>query len=177
LSLHPGGKSDARLLSNRALALSKAGKHSAAAVDALRACDLEPGWHKAWFRLGTAQLGAGNAPAAVDSFAKGLRINPACRETRLALRRAIQRLTREEIAAKLLRMLDDAQARGWLVAPTVEDVDGNTKQEAMFRHIQLYHRDKPPPGDYYDYLLLWMEVEWTPGVCLRCAALAGSNSD
>ena len=164
--MHPGGKNNARLLSNRALALSKTGKHAAAAMDALRACDLEPTWHKAWFRLGTAQLGAGNAPAAVESFAKGLRIVPACRETRLALRRAIQRLTREEIAAKLLRMLDEAQARGWLVPPTVEDVDSATKQEAMFRHIQLHHRDKPPPGDYYDYLLLWMEVEWTPGVCL-----------
>lgn len=163
MQVKPGGRNDARLLSNRALALIKAGRHEAAALDAARACELEPGWSKAWYRLGTAQLGAGCAPAAVEAYSAGLRLGPSNKEIRHALRRAILRLTREEVAAKMLQMIDDAQARGLLVSPSVEDVDAATKQEAMFRHIQLHHRDKPPPGDYYEHLMLWSEVKWTPG--------------
>jgi len=177
MEVKPGGNNDARLLNNRALALTKAGKHAAAALDAARACELEPRWTKAWFRLGTAQLGAGRALAAVDAFSIGLRLDQSCKNTRGSLRRAVLRLTREEVAAKLLQMIEAAQARGWLTKPTAEEVDPDVKQEAMFRHIQLFHRDKPTPGDYYEYIVLWLEEGLTPGALqARASSLCGVSA-
>jgi hypothetical protein len=163
MDVKPGGRNDVRLLCNRSLAFAKVGKYAEAALDAGRACELGVHWSKARFRLGTAQLGAGDAKLAVDNFSAGLSLDPTCKEMRAALRRAINRLTREEVAAKLLAMIDDAQSRGLLAPPSFEDVPAGMKLEAMFRHIQQYQRDKPTPGDYYDYLMLWSEVTWNPG--------------
>jgi tetratricopeptide (TPR) repeat protein len=165
MQLKPGGENDARLLSNRALALHKAGRHSAAAEDAARACSLAPEWGKAWFRLGTARGSLGDAPGAVAAFTRGLRVQPGCCELRAALRAAVWRMTREQLAATLLRALDEAQERGCLVPPEVEDVTRAEKEEALFRHIHLFQRDKPKPGDYYAYLTLWSEAEWSAGAC------------
>jgi hypothetical protein len=41
----------------------------------------------------------------------------------------------------------------------------------MFRHLYLWMRDKPEPGDYYDYVARWSEVPWSTGAA-HAAVLA-----
>ena len=163
IALQPGGPSDARLLCNRSIALHKAGKHEAAAADAQRACELAPDFTKAWYRLGAARMGLKNAAGALDAFAHGLHLQPHDAQLRVAVRNATRRMTREELAAWLVSSIDKAQLCGNIGPPELEDVLPAEKAEAMFRHVQLWQRDKPEPGDYYDYVALWNEVPWTAG--------------
>lgn len=37
----------------------------------------------------------------------------------------------------------------------------------MFRHVMLWMRDKPKPGDYYGYLARWLQAPWSRGARLR----------
>jgi tetratricopeptide (TPR) repeat protein len=167
IDLQPGGDADARLLCNRSLANHRAGRHKAAISDAARACELAPQSSKAWYRLGAARQGGGDPSGAADAFVLALRAQPGDAELRASMRRAMLRLTREGLAARLVRALDEAQGAGLLDVPSHQDVSSAEKEEALFRHIQLWHRDKPGPGDYYDYVALWSEAEWSVGGCTR----------
>ena len=59
-----------RLLSNRSLALCQGKRFQEALEDADQAIEDRPGWDKAWFRRGSAQIGLQQLPAAVQSFRK-----------------------------------------------------------------------------------------------------------
>ena len=163
IALSPTGERDAKLLCNRSLALLRAGRHSAAAEDAARACKYAPQWSKAWFRLGAARGGLGDHPASLAAYTTGLRHDPDNPELRAAVRTVVRRLTREQLADELLRALSEMEASGALAPPEREDVTGAERREAMFRHLYLWMRDKPPPGDYYDYVSKWADAPWTPG--------------
>jgi tetratricopeptide (TPR) repeat protein len=162
--LKPGGERDARLLFNRSLALHRTSKHAAAAEDAQRACELEPRWSKAWYRLGTAQSSLGKPNDALAAFAMALQLEPFSGEIRAAVRTAVRRMTREELAIALLAGLEDSANTGLVCRAEREDVSRQEKEEAMFRHIMLWQLDKPSPGDYYDYVALWSEHPWSAGV-------------
>ena len=174
IALCPTGERDEKLLCNRSLAYLKAGRHKLAAKDAQRACALAPEWNKAWFRLGAAQAALQQFPAALDAYTRSLRLDGSKREVVAAVRSTVKRLTREQLAACLLRALDDAQASGAIVPPETEDVTQAEREEAMFRHLQVYMRDKPQPGDYYDYVGLWCEAPWSAGAAWWpcCAVVA-----
>jgi tetratricopeptide (TPR) repeat protein len=180
IALSPGGERDTKLLCNRSLALLKAGRHALSAEDADRACKLSPEWNKAWFRRGAAHAALGDHAAALASYSCGLRLDPDNREVRAAVRATVRRLTREQLAAELLQRLAALQASGALLPPEKEDVSDAERSEAMFRHLYMWMRDKPAPGDYYDYVTLWSEAPWTAGAqrghacALRahCCALA-----
>ena len=163
ITLSPAGERDAKLLCNRALAHLKAGRPAQAAEDAERACKLAPEWSKAWFRQGAARAALGDHPGALAAHRTGLRLDQSNRELRAAVRAAVRRLTREQLAAELLHALAETQAAGGMLPPEAEDVTPAEREEAMFRHLQLYMRDKPAPGDYYDYVTLWSEAPWSPG--------------
>jgi tetratricopeptide (TPR) repeat protein len=163
IALCPTGERDEKLLCNRALAYLKAGRHKLAVEDAQRACALVPEWNKAWFRLGAAQAALQQFPAALDAYTRSLHLDGSKREVVAAVRSTVKRLTREQLAAWLLRALDDTQASGAILLPETEDVTQAEREEAMFRHLQLYMRDKPQPGDYYDYVSLWCEAPWSAG--------------
>jgi hypothetical protein len=113
-------------------------------------------------------MGLCNASEALDAFAKGMSIEKDSM-LRGALRDAARRMTREELAAWLLRALDTLQTSGAVLSPQLEDVTDAEKLEAMFRHIQSWQRDKPAPGDYCDYVALWSETPWSSGAPASCA--------
>lgn len=161
--MQPGGHNDHRLLCNRSIALLRAGTHQLATADAQRACELAPDSSKAWYRLGAAQLGQRRATEALAAFTRGLAIQRGDMQLRAAVRDATRRMTREELAAWLLNALEKAEQQGAIRPPTLEDVSSAEKMEAMFRHVQLWQRDKPEPGDYYDYVALWSESPWSAG--------------
>ncbi len=173
IALSPGGERDAKLLCNRSLALLKAGRHAQSADDADRACKLAPEWNKAWFRRGAARAALGDHAAALASYSCGLRLDPANRELRSSVRAAVRRLTREQLAAELLQQLAALQASGALLPPEKEDVSDAERSEAMFRHLYMWMRDKPAPGDYYDYVTLWSEAPWTAGAQPRAPRMRG----
>lgn len=60
-------------LSNRAAAYSQSGQHSLAASDALRAVEIDPGYAKAWSRLGHARYALGDAKGSMEAYEKGLK--------------------------------------------------------------------------------------------------------
>jgi small glutamine-rich tetratricopeptide repeat-containing protein alpha len=69
LALSPDNKI---YLSNRAAAYSQSGQHSLAAADALKAVQVDPGYAKAWSRLGHARYALGDAKGSMEAYQKGL---------------------------------------------------------------------------------------------------------
>jgi len=59
-------------LSNRAAAYSQSGQHNLAAADALKAVEIDPGYAKAWSRLGHARYALGDAKGSMEAYQKGL---------------------------------------------------------------------------------------------------------
>src|SRR5208282_2003452 len=59
-------------LSNRAAAYSQSGNHTKAAADALKAVEIDPGYAKAWSRLGHARYALGDAKGSMEAYQKGL---------------------------------------------------------------------------------------------------------
>ena len=70
LALSPDNKV---YLSNRAAAYSQSGQHAQAAADALKAVEIDPGYAKAWSRLGHARYALGDAKGSMDAYEKGLK--------------------------------------------------------------------------------------------------------
>jgi small glutamine-rich tetratricopeptide repeat-containing protein alpha len=70
LALSPDNKI---YLSNRAAAYSQSGQHAQAAGDALKAVEIDPGYAKAWSRLGHARYALGDAKGSMDAYEKGLK--------------------------------------------------------------------------------------------------------
>ncbi|KAK4097854.1 TPR-like protein [Parathielavia hyrcaniae] len=69
LALHPG---NAIFLSNRAAAHSAARDHEAAKADAEAAVAVDPGYTKAWSRLGLARFALGDARGAMEAYQMGI---------------------------------------------------------------------------------------------------------
>lgn len=59
-------------LSNRAAAYSQSAQHNLAAADALKAVEIDPGYAKAWSRLGHARFALGDAKGSMEAYEKGL---------------------------------------------------------------------------------------------------------
>lgn len=65
----------ARLLSNRAMAYSKGGRHADALADAEEAARLAPAWDKPCMRQGTALLGLQRLPEAIAAFVQAWKVS------------------------------------------------------------------------------------------------------
>lgn len=172
-TLRQAGSRDAKLLSNRSLARLKCQRFAAARDDALLASQLEPTWPKAWLRLGAALSGIGDLPGAAEALACAVRLDPAAREPKTVLAAALRRCTREHLAELLLKLLDQAVSSGLLAPAECLSVSRETQGEAIFRHLLFHMRDKPSPGDYYEWLPNWLALGWSAGMAyLHRAALS-----
>ncbi|KAI1073640.1 hsc70 cochaperone [Whalleya microplaca] len=69
LALHPG---NAIYLSNRAAAYSAGRDHASARADAEAAVKVDPGYTKAWSRLGLARFALGDARGSMDAYRQGI---------------------------------------------------------------------------------------------------------
>ncbi|KAK9845663.1 hypothetical protein WJX84_011378 [Apatococcus fuscideae] len=76
----------ARVLSNRAMAYSKGGRHADALADAEKAVSLAPAWDKPHMRQGTALLGLQRLPEAVGAFVRAWKVSSGMQGRRTARR-------------------------------------------------------------------------------------------
>jgi len=75
-----GARDGAVILSNRSGCYAKAGDYSASLEDARRACELSPGWAKAWVRTGLAAAALGSTAELAEARAayfKAVELEPA----------------------------------------------------------------------------------------------------
>lgn len=89
----------------------KSGNYAAAMDFAQRAAQAAPGDPKLWFLLGYTQRLVGKAQASVDSYERGLRINPSSLEGQSGLAQTYARMGRRDEAIKLLTHVVEADSR------------------------------------------------------------------
>ncbi|KAF8055469.1 TTC28 [Scenedesmus sp. PABB004] len=116
------------LLGNRSLAWLRAGRADAALADADAALALAPRWAKAHWRRGAALAALRRWRAALAAFVEAWRCSEPggaeqaeCERQLLA---TVQRLTRQELADWLLRMLQQQGALPAAAPPPASDADG-----------------------------------------------------
>lgn len=83
---------DVIYLSNRAAAYSQAARYDMAVADARKATDINPGYGKAWSRLGHALFASGDVSAARDAYARGCEVDPASEIMKRGLETTSKRL-------------------------------------------------------------------------------------
>lgn len=93
----------------------------------------------------------------------------------------------EQLAAVLLEMLSSAERFGTVTPAEIEEAPPEALQEGMFRHVMMWMRDKPRPGDYFGYLCGWLAQPWSRGMALlhraavgvrtKCYAQAAADAD
>jgi tetratricopeptide (TPR) repeat protein len=89
----------------------KSGNYSAAMDFAQRAAQSAPGDDKLWFLLGYTQRLAGKEQASVESYDRGLRINPSSLEGQSGLAQTFARMGRTDEAVKLLAHVVESDSR------------------------------------------------------------------
>lgn len=156
LALAPDKASHHALHANRSLALLKAGRAGEALEAANAAAAAAPAWPKAQWRRAAALLALRRVPDAVAAFAAAWRLDRGDGETRARLWATVQRLTREELARCVLRLLGEAQAGGALEPPREEEASEAEQAEALFRHLRAAHQGQPRPGIYYRRWAAWV---------------------
>jgi len=98
-------------LARAAEAALKSGNYAAAMDFAQRAAQSAPGDDKLWFLLGYTQRLAGKAQASVESYDRGLRINPSSLEGQSGLAQTFARMGRHDEAVKLLTHVVESDPR------------------------------------------------------------------
>ncbi len=89
----------------------KSGNYPAAVDFAQRAAESAPGDPKLWFLLGYTQRLAGRTQASVDSYERGLRINPSSLEGQSGLAQTYSRMGRRDEAISILTQVVEADSR------------------------------------------------------------------
>ena len=98
-------------LARAAEAALKSGNYSAAMDFAQRAAQAAPGDSKLWFLLGYTQRLAGKEQASVESYDRGLHIDPSSLEGQSGLAQTFARMGRKEDAVKLLTHVVESDPR------------------------------------------------------------------
>jgi tetratricopeptide (TPR) repeat protein len=98
-------------LARAAEAALKSGNYAAAMDFAQRAAQSAPGDEKLWFLLGYTQRLVGKTQASVDSYERGLRINPSSLEGQSGLAQTYSRMGRRDEAIKILTHVVAADSR------------------------------------------------------------------
>lgn len=154
---------EALVYSNRSLAYCKAGRYHEALADADAALALHASWPKAHFRRGAALCGLRRGVEAVDAHAEALRLSPdesggAGAECEAALWSAVQKLTREQVAGRVVDWVHEAEEGGAIEPPELEAVSRQEMVEALFREYHEASKDKPSPHKHYHDLLRYAKV-------------------
>ena len=140
------------LYSNRSLAYQKGGRHRDALFDAEKTMQLAPFWSKGHWRKGMALYSLGEYDTAVEAFYKAWKCDKDNSECRSMVRRAIQRLTREELGQKIVGMIERLEQEGNMEKPTKERPDDVTVIEAAFRMIADKHKKhRRGPGPLHEW--------------------------
>ena len=137
------------LYSNRSLAYFKAQHCTEALRDADTAVLLAPQWHKGHWRRGAALMGLRQVPEAVLAYCEAWRLSKGDAECAAKVWQTVQRLTREQLGAAILRLPSKLVERGAMQPAKVESVSEQELVEACFRLLQASHQGKPKPGTYY----------------------------
>jgi tetratricopeptide (TPR) repeat protein len=144
------------LYSNRSLAHYKAQRYQEALADADEASTLAPSWPKAQWRRAAALLGMRKVSEAVDAFHSAWQLDPRDEESRSKLWNTILKLTREQLAAKILDLLADLEAAAGMRKPHMEKADDVIIAEAAFKLVAEAHRGKQAPGPYHTQYMKWL---------------------
>ena len=128
------------LYGNRSLAYARSHRFQDSLSDAETAIDLAPKWGKGHWRRGAALLGLGDVPTAVDAYLNAWELQGRTAECHSKLWQVIQRLTREQLAERLLQELKRLQDAGTIAAADVETAGTVATKEAAFRVIAGAHR-------------------------------------
>lgn len=120
-----------KLFSNRSLANHRTSRYAEALRDADAAVEMAEGWAKGHWRRGMALVGMGKLGDAVDAFAQCRSIDNST-ECDQKLKEVIRAMSTEELASKLLNLLDRCYERGTLAPPQREIVDDVLLHEGAY---------------------------------------------
>ena len=158
--------------SNRSLAYVKANRYKEALEDADFVVDARPAWEKGHFRRGAALAGLRRSLDAFDAFVDAFAALSAATggssgersssEVETALWDATKKLTREELATRIVEWIQDAEDEGTIEPPELEAVSKAEMVEALFRQMHEDHRDRPFPQKYYHEVLRWAKRGMAP---------------
>ena len=170
---------EAAVRGNRALALSRGGRHAEALAEADRAAELRPDWVKAHWRRHAALHGLGRFPEALQALREAWRAEEGAPETARALRRTAGRLTRQQLGVEVQTEVEALQAAGRIPAPRIEAVSPEEMTEAWFRIVKEDHDEElsragerggpaahPVGGAYCRKVLRWCLAPMSPAEAL-----------
>ncbi|KAK9835735.1 hypothetical protein WJX74_007021 [Apatococcus lobatus] len=152
----------ARVLSNRAMAYSKGGRHADALADAEKAVSLAPAWDKPHMRQGTALLGLQRLPEAVGAFVRAWKVSSGSKDCEKMVWTALQKLTRQELVEGMLEHLEQMEAQGILQAAQQEECSMDRMVEAGITYLRRQHNG---PLRTSPHLLMygnWLKHKATP---------------
>mmetsp|Transcript_12510 Transcript_12510/g.57908 ORF Transcript_12510/g.57908 Transcript_12510/m.57908 type:complete len:722 (+) Transcript_12510:65-2230(+) len=146
--------------SNRSLAYAKARKFELALTDAQEACEVQPGWHKAWWRKAAALKALRRYNEALEAFKTSYGLVPEKssineEEYRRAVKETTGLMTREQVADFVLFELKAYESRGLIAPPSMQTVADQEKREAMFCHIKSWQSGAPFAKDFVGYITKW----------------------
>eukprot|EP00230_Micromonas_polaris_P012092 CAMPEP_0197132040 /NCGR_PEP_ID=MMETSP1390-20130617/23263_1 /TAXON_ID=38833 /ORGANISM="Micromonas sp., Strain CCMP2099" /LENGTH=711 /DNA_ID=CAMNT_0042574651 /DNA_START=46 /DNA_END=2181 /DNA_ORIENTATION=- len=158
--LPEGHKESVALYTNRSLAYAKANKFAEALQDAERACELNSGWAKAWWRKATALRSLQQYSQALDAFSQSYELVEDKAKSRNEYQRAVSeiagRMTREQLADFIIAALHDYESRGIIAKPTKQNVSPQEKRESMFLQIKTWQSNtKKTQTDYQNCVANW----------------------
>ena len=140
--------------------LSQANKFAEALQDAERACELNGGWAKAWWRKATALRGLQHYGQALDALSQSYKLvedkAKAHNEYQRAVSEIASRMTREQLADFVIAILHDYEAKGIIAKPSRQTVSPQEKRESMFLQIKSWQSStKKTKTDYETCVASW----------------------
>uniref|UniRef100_A0A1D1ZP65 CS domain-containing protein n=2 Tax=Auxenochlorella protothecoides TaxID=3075 RepID=A0A1D1ZP65_AUXPR len=166
IDLQPSSSVMRALLSNRALAHTKARRFEKALEDAEAAVALAPSWDKGYWRKGVALEGLHRIADAVQAFLRVWTINGGDSESTARLQAVVRKLTREQLGSGMLVLIEAAVQEGAIPKATVECVPVDALHEAAFLVVKQAHHGVPSPGPYYARYLSWLTSGISPPAAL-----------
>jgi len=138
----------------------QANKFAEALQDAERACELNSGWAKAWWRKATALRSLQQYSQALDAFSQSYKLVEDKAKSRNEYQRAVSetagRMTREQLADFIIAALHDYESRGIIAKPTKQNVSPQEKRESMFLQIKTWQSNtKKTQTDYQNCVANW----------------------
>ncbi|KAK9866397.1 hypothetical protein WJX84_007801 [Apatococcus fuscideae] len=151
-----------RVLSNRALAYSKGGRHADALADAQQAATLAPTWDKPWWRQGSALLGLQRTPEAIAAFVKAWKVSQGSEECGKMMWAVLQKLTRQELAEGMLRHLSHLESQGKVGPAELEECSTDQMLEAGIMHLKRQHNGAVRSSPHLLMYSRWLKQDADP---------------
>lgn len=148
-------KEDCKLIhSNRSMACCKCHKYKEALREANQAISCGPEWSKGYWRKGTALLSLGDGVLAVDAFYQSWRLEKSVECTK-KLTQVIDNLPKEQLALKIVQLLEEVENDGLIQAVQVEIAETIELQEGLFNVIVSESKGKRELHELYAKYKVW----------------------